>query len=89
MLIRNGASPAPERREGRVRLTVRDPRFETLLAGRDLGEDDIDHLRHWGQALLRARDAWADTNRGGRRYSDSETARHQNSLVRRGRDGAR
>lgn len=80
-----GASPAHERREGRNRLSVRDPRLESMLAGISLEGFNIEEARSWGNALLRARDSWADVCRRGRRYSDREEPRFQNNLARPGR----
>jgi len=75
--------PTPERHEGRARLSVRDPRIETLLGGISIEGFNLEQTRTWGNALLRARDNWADRNRKGRRYSDRETA-ERNGLVRGG-----
>lgn len=77
-------TPAPERREGRARLSVRDPRLDSVLGSICIDGFNIDETRRWGNSLLHARDQWADLNRGGRRYSDRDTAQAQNSLVRRG-----
>lgn len=57
------ASSAHERREGRARLTVRDPRTEKTLAGLNLGSSDIEELRTFGNQLQREADAWM--RRGG------------------------
>ena len=81
--------PAPERREGRERLSIRDPRIETMLAGISVPEDTLPKVRSWSNALMIARDLWADQNRRGRRYSDRETAQARNSLARGGRGGVR
>ena len=70
----------PEKREGRVRLSVRDPLIENMLAGISIEDFDIEETRRFGNALLRARAAWADENRNGRRYSDATSERQQNSL---------
>lgn len=76
-------SPTPERHEGRARLSVRDPRIETLLAGISIEGFNVEQTRSWGNGLLRARDAWSDRNRHGRRYSDRETA-ERNRLAKGG-----
>lgn len=71
----------PEKREGRVRLSPRRPQFiESMLAGISIDGFDIDETRRFGNALLRARDAWADRYRAGRRYSDDTADRQPNSL---------
>lgn len=71
----------PEKREGRVRLSVRGPHFlENMLAGISIEGFNIEETRRFGNALLRARDAWAQENRNGRRYSDATGERQQNSL---------
>jgi membrane-bound lytic murein transglycosylase MltF len=60
------ASSAPDRREGRVRLSVRDPRTEKTLAGLNLGETNVEDLRSLCNRLQRDADAWM--RRGG--FSD-------------------
>lgn len=60
------ASSAHERREGRARLTVRDPRTEKALAGINLGGVNVEELRTFGNRLQREADAWM--RRGG--FSD-------------------
>lgn len=57
------ASSALERREGRARLTVRDPRTEKTLAGLNLGGANVEELRTFGNRLQREADAWM--RRGG------------------------
>lgn len=57
------APSAHERREGRARLTVRDPRTEKTLAGLNLGGANIEELRTFGNRLQREADAWM--RRGG------------------------
>lgn len=68
---------AHKRLGGRATLTVRDPLIEqTLLAGNiPLDDPNIESVRRWSNALLKARNAWADENRHGRRYSDREAPR--------------
>jgi hypothetical protein len=73
------------KREGRPVIGPRDPRIENWLGGFqiDLAPNDIEDVRRWGNAALRSRDAWADSNRSGRRYSDRETPlRTGNALAR-------
>lgn len=53
-----GASPVPERREGRVRLSVRDPQIEKLLAGLNFDNADIERLRRIGKVLWSQRNTW-------------------------------
>lgn len=57
------APSAHERREGRARLTVRDPRTEKTLAGINLGGVNLEELRTFGNRLQREADAWM--RRGG------------------------
>lgn len=90
MAALNGERPNREGREGRERLTARPfAVIENTLASITFDGFDIQESRRWGNALMRARENWADIHRHGRRYSDVETARANNSLVRKGRDGAR
>lgn len=56
MLTLERGSPAPERREGRARLSVRDPQTEALLAGIFEGVN-LDELRAVAKSL------WRDRNR--------------------------
>ena len=67
---------------GRVTLAVRNPLTEqTLLASNiPLDGPNIENVRRWGNDLIKARDAWADSNRSGRRYSDREAS---GPLIRR------
>lgn len=60
------APSAHKRREGRARLTVRDPRTEKTLAGLNLGSANLEELRTFGNRLQREADAWM--RRGG--FSD-------------------
>lgn len=53
----------PERREGRPRLTVNDPRVEALLAGITFEGANIGEARSFGNALQREADRWQ--RRGG------------------------
>lgn len=79
---------AHKREGGRVTLAVRNPLVEQTLLGSNIPLDatHLEDARRWGNALLMARDAWADSNRHGRRYSDREAA---GSLVRRAHDTGR
>lgn len=47
-----------ERREGRVRLSVRDPQIEKLLAGLNFDNEDIERLRRLGKVLWSQRNTW-------------------------------
>lgn len=78
----------PESSKSRERLTVRDPRIESLLAGMQIDKEDIAETRSFGNALLRQRDAWADVNRHGRRYLDRATATYRRNALAR-RDGGK
>lgn len=80
MALAGPGNATPEKREGRARLSVRDPLIENMLASISIEGFNIDQTRRFGNALLRARDAWADENRKGRRYSDATGERQQNSL---------
>lgn len=61
---------------GRVTLAVRNPLIEQTLLGSNVPFDatSLEDARRWGNSLLKARDAWADLNRHGRRYSDRDAA---------------
>lgn len=84
----NERATAPKRLGDRVTLTSRNPLVEQTLLGSNLPLDPthLEDARRWGNALLMARDAWADSNRHGRRYSDREAA---GPLVRRTHDTGR
>lgn len=60
----------PEKREGRARLSVRDPRIETLLAGIEVDGSDLDGLRLFAKRCWSARNQW-DLSR---RLSDDANA---------------
>ncbi len=70
----------PQKLRGRATLTVRNPLVDSALAAAHFDGETIQEAARWGNALLRARDAWADQYRKGRRYSDATGERHQNSL---------
>lgn len=55
-------------------MAVRNPLVEQILLGGNLTLDGegIEEARRWGNSLIRSRDAWADLNRHGRRYSDRD-----------------
>ncbi|WP_324740127.1 hypothetical protein U8326_10130 [Tsuneonella sp. CC-YZS046] len=75
--------PLPEKRKSREVLSPRlYPLVEKVLAGINIDDFNIEQTRRFGNALLRARDLWSDQYRGGRRYSDRETAQ-VTGLVRR------
>lgn len=65
----------PEKRKGRAVLTTRDPNnpIDRVLAGVTIKLDgpDIENARRFGNALLIARNVWADRERCGRRYSEA------------------
>lgn len=52
-------SPAPERREGRARLSVRDPQLEKLLSGLAIDDEELETARQFGKALWCARNSWS------------------------------
>lgn len=86
MGVTGTGNATPQKRTERIRLVPRAPLIESTLAGFqfDLEPQQIAECRVWGNALVRARDAWADANRHGRRYSDRQTAtHHRNALARR------
>lgn len=78
----NEGATAHKRLGGRVTLAVRNPLVEQTLLGSNLPLDanHLEDARRWGNALLKARDAWAASNRQGRRYSDREA---NGPLIRR------
>ena len=71
---------------GRATLAVRNPLTEQTLQASNISLDghSIEAVRRWGNNLIKARDAWADSNRGGRRYADrdapGEVIRRTNSF---------
>ena len=67
---------------GRRTLAVRNPLVEQTLLGSNhpLDGHSLETVRRWGNDLIKARDAWADSNRSGRRYSDREAS---GPLIRR------
>lgn len=77
---------AHKNEEGRARLTRRDPLTEQTLQASNISLDghSIEAVRRWSNDLIKARDAWADSNRNGRRYSDrdapGETVRRANTF---------
>ncbi len=64
------------KRERRAVLTTRRPEIISALAGAGISPNSDEGLsaQAWAASLIKARDAWADTNRHGRRYSDREAA---------------
>lgn len=81
MALLGSGYAAPEKREGRPRLSVRGPQFlESMLAGISIDGFDVEETRRFGNALLRARDDWARQYRGGKHYSDETADRQRNSL---------
>jgi len=72
----------PEMRKGRDTLTVRNPFIETCLAVQNLDGVNIGEVTRFGNAILHARNLWADEHRHGRRYSDRQTAQAKASGLR-------
>jgi hypothetical protein len=70
-MIRSTGSPAP-RQTGRNVLTTKRPEILSALASAGIPEDskEAHAAQLWAAAILRARDAWADRCRGGRRYQE-------------------
>ena len=67
---------SPNNERGRSTLALRPQRTENLLASiPGIQARNIDEIRRFSNALIAARDAWADENRCGRRYSDAQEAR--------------
>lgn len=68
--------------ERRAVLTTRRPEILSALAGAGIDKDSEEGLdaQVWAASILKARDAWSDLNRNGRRYSDREAA---GPLIRR------
>ncbi|MGV2495069.1 hypothetical protein [Pelagerythrobacter aerophilus] len=52
-------SPAPERREGRARLSVRDPLIESLVVGLGVEGEILNELRDCCKQLVRDRNHWS------------------------------
>ena len=78
---------SPDKRK-RGTLAPRFVRTENMLAGIQGIEDyNIDEIRRFSNSLIAARDAWADQNRCGRRYSDAQEARTFGTVLKSG--GAR
>lgn len=80
MALPGSGNATPEKREGRVRLSPRGPRIESLLGGIQFDGWNVEETRRFGNAMLAARDAWADKYRFGKRYPDAPADHHQNSL---------
>ena len=79
-------TPPNERQRGT--LAPRFPRTENLLAGiPDFEITRLDEVRRFCNAMITARDAWADANRSRRRYSDPQKARAFGTVFKTG--GAR
>ena len=60
--IRTG-NATPEKRKDRAVLSPRGPLIETALACINFDGFNIDETRRFGNALLAARDHWANMNR--------------------------
>lgn len=80
--MRGNAGATAQNVERRAVLTTRRPEILSSLAtaGIDPSSDEGLAAQVWAASILKARDAWADLNRQGRRYSDREAA---GPLVRR------
>lgn len=59
----------PRKREGRERLSLRDPRIESLLEGLDLDTQTLNAVRSWSKAIWSARNAWDLRRRKGGLFS--------------------
>ena len=78
----------PDNKEKRRTLAPRFHRAENMLAGIQGIEDrNVDEIRRFSNALITARDAWADRERFDRRYSDAQEARTFGTVLKSG--GAR
>ena len=78
----------PDNQRGRSVLALRPQRTENLLASiSGIEVSNIDEIRRFSNALIAARDRWADENRCGRRYSDAQEARTFGTVFKSG--GAR
>ena len=78
---------SPDKRK-RGTLAPRFARTENMLAGiPDIENCNVDEVRRFSNALIVERDAWADENRCGRRYSDAQEARTFGTVSKSG--GAR
>ena len=83
MQYQSTGSPLNERKRGT--LAPRFARTENLLAGiPDIENCDLEEVRRFSNALIAARDAWADANRCGRRYSDAQEARTFGTVFKNG-----
>ena len=62
------------KRERREVRTTRRSEIVSSLAAAGIDPDSVEgrSAQVWGNALLRSREAWAEVNRSGRRYSDRE-----------------
>ena len=70
-----------ERRLAGLTLTRPNRLVASVLGGLDVDEAVFTTTTRWGNALLASRDRWADTYRGGRRYSDRDEEPAQNRLA--------
>uniref|UniRef100_A0A6H1ZRY4 Uncharacterized protein n=1 Tax=viral metagenome TaxID=1070528 RepID=A0A6H1ZRY4_9ZZZZ len=48
----------PEKRKGRLTLSVRDPLIESLVVGLDIEGESLDRLRRFCKGLARERNRW-------------------------------
>jgi len=58
MAIHRTGNATPEKREGRVRLSARDPLVETLLGGILIDGFDLEETRRFCKELARDRNQW-------------------------------
>ena len=65
MVHLEGVEPAPERQEGRVRLSVRDPLVENLVGNLDFAGVNLEELRAWCKQVCRDRNQWSVRRGGG------------------------
>ena len=83
MRCQSAGAPLNERKRGT--LAPRFARTENLLAGiPDVENCNLEDVRRFSNALIAARDAWADANRCGRRYSDAQEARTFGAVFKNG-----
>ncbi|WP_172835946.1 hypothetical protein [Porphyrobacter sp. CACIAM 03H1] len=81
----NLSGAEPQKLRGRATLKVRNPLIENALQAANFDGETIQQATLWGNALLRARDAWADENRKRRRYYDAPVDGHQDGFARQNR----
>lgn len=82
MVVTRTGNATPEKREGRItgRLTVSDPRFESLLAGLGIEGSTLHHVRQFAKMMATAAGRFQIAKRksgifGDRRLSRADAAR--------------